>query len=53
VATGSYSYLSEPETSRTQRSGDMPDTLWGLQGYLDRLEWGMSPTLKVTISALP
>jgi hypothetical protein len=31
----------------------MPDTLWGLQGYLDRLEWGMSPTLKVTISALP
>jgi len=53
VVGGSPGYLSEPETSRTQRSGDMPDTLWGLQGYLDRLEWGMSPTLKVTISALP
>src|SRR6185369_41048 len=31
---GSHSYLSEPETSRTQRSGDMPDTLWGCRAIL-------------------
>jgi len=52
VVRGSPGYLSEPETSRTQRSGDMPDTLL-VAIYLDRLGWGMSPTLNVVISALP